>query len=68
VADVMREICGDGHDLHYYGCDDGNLVNGDGCSSVCAIEAGWDCDYGDYFHADVCWPLNRPLIIDGAIS
>lgn len=24
-------------------CDDGNLVDGDGCSSTCAIEAGWTC-------------------------
>lgn len=24
-------------------CDDGNLTSGDGCSSDCTIEAGWDC-------------------------
>ncbi|MDR0965212.1 MAG: DUF4215 domain-containing protein [Myxococcales bacterium] len=24
-------------------CDDGNLANGDGCSSTCQIEAGWTC-------------------------
>lgn len=25
-------------------CDDGNTVSGDGCSSICRIEAGWTCD------------------------
>ncbi len=24
-------------------CDDGNKVDGDGCSSTCALEAGWVC-------------------------
>jgi cysteine-rich repeat protein len=24
-------------------CDDGNLTDGDGCSSVCAEESGWTC-------------------------
>ncbi len=24
-------------------CDDGNVTNGDGCSSSCLIEAGWSC-------------------------
>jgi cysteine-rich repeat protein len=24
-------------------CDDGNSVNGDGCSSTCALEPGWTC-------------------------
>ena len=28
-------------------CDDGNIVDGDGCSSTCTIEALSDCDgYG----------------------
>lgn len=28
------EICGDGI-LFLYACDDGNIKNGDGCSSIC---------------------------------
>lgn len=24
-------------------CDDGNLINGDGCSSTCTIETGYTC-------------------------
>lgn len=24
-------------------CEDGNFIDGDGCSSSCQIEEGWDC-------------------------
>jgi len=35
--------CGNGqHDAGEY-CDDGNEVDGDGCSSGCMLEAGWVC-------------------------
>jgi cysteine-rich repeat protein len=51
-----------------YQCDDGNLVNGDGCSSTCTIEAGWDCGYGTPDIADFCYPLQRPEITGAAIS
>lgn len=70
VADTMAEICGDGLNLKTFAneCDDRNLINGDGCSSVCLIEAGWNCGYGSSNNPDFCWPLNRPLIIDAAIS
>ena len=27
----------------YLQCDDGNLIDGDGCSSKCTIESGWNC-------------------------
>ncbi|MFN0064581.1 MAG: lectin-like protein [Myxococcaceae bacterium] len=36
-------ICGNGVMASPNGCDDGDLVNGDGCSSTCAIEAGFGC-------------------------
>jgi large repetitive protein len=45
--DECHEICGDPY--HYYydisnmQCDDNNTDSGDGCSSGCMIEAGWDC-------------------------
>ncbi len=46
-------ICGDG-DLEVAddfslleGCDDRNLVNGDGCSATCNVESGWSCSYGN---------------------
>ena len=36
------EICGDGLVI-YLQCDDGNSLNGDGCSANCMIEKGWNC-------------------------
>ncbi|MCP5470416.1 MAG: DUF4215 domain-containing protein, partial [Chlamydiales bacterium] len=35
---ICKDICGDGFlatDL--YSCDDGNLISGDGCSSICSV-------------------------------
>ena len=39
-----REICGDGK-LIILPCDDGNLDEGDGCSSTCQIESNFTCGY-----------------------
>ena len=38
-------VCGDGavQTATNEACDDGNTDDGDGCSSACAIEEGWDC-------------------------
>jgi len=36
--------CGDGLIEPPEQCDDGNTVNGDGCSSNCQVEPMWHCD------------------------
>ncbi|MBU1413823.1 DUF4215 domain-containing protein, partial [Myxococcota bacterium] len=36
-------ICGDGLIVGSEGCDDGNVLVGDGCSGVCNVESGWKC-------------------------
>ena len=36
-------ICGDGVKSAVEGCDDGNPLSGDGCSSACAVESGFAC-------------------------
>lgn len=36
-------VCGDGRVGTYEPCDDGNHANGDGCSTVCSLEAGFVC-------------------------
>ena len=36
---------------HFEGCDDGNLISGDGCSATCEIETGWDCSTAIDFSA-----------------
>ncbi|KAL4494809.1 hypothetical protein ABPG73_004249 [Tetrahymena malaccensis] len=43
VEDNCKEICGDGLNFGEYQCDDGNNVNGDGCSSICEIEYLFIC-------------------------
>ncbi|CAI2372976.1 unnamed protein product [Moneuplotes crassus] len=37
--------CSDGYRVDSEACDDGNTIEGDGCSSDCSeIEVGWKCD------------------------
>lgn len=56
---ICREICGDGilFDLE---CDDGNLVDGDGCSSTCQIETNYTCVNGSSTTPSLC-SYNKPL-------
>jgi cysteine-rich repeat protein len=45
VFDIVVDVdpCGDGATLGDQECDDGNLVAGDGCSSSCKLEPGYEC-------------------------
>ena len=52
------ERCGDGVDKGNLMCDDGNLVDGDGCSSECLIEDGFYCENGTLSNPDSCRPFN----------
>ncbi len=36
VTSACIEICGDGNRINY-ACDDGNMDDGDGCSTNCTI-------------------------------
>lgn len=36
-------VCGDAFPEGIEGCDDGGLIDGDGCSATCTIEQGWLC-------------------------
>ncbi len=40
---VCSNDCGNGAPNGVEQCDDGNTTNGDGCSSECAVEAGFEC-------------------------
>ena len=42
-ANELKVLCGNGKLEGAEGCDDGNSVNGDGCSSGCKTEDGWEC-------------------------
>ncbi|MBM4379543.1 MAG: Ig-like domain repeat protein, partial [Deltaproteobacteria bacterium] len=41
--DYRRPGCGNSVKASTEACDDGNLVDGDGCSSVCEVESGFSC-------------------------
>jgi len=56
-ADTCSATCGDGVRSHYAEeCDDGNLVDGDGCSSGCEVEEGWTC-VGGWCETGTCSPV-----------
>jgi cysteine-rich repeat protein len=42
-ADTGTPGCGDGEIVGAEQCDDGNQEDGDGCSSSCQVETGWQC-------------------------
>lgn len=50
---TCKEICGDGQ-LFNLDCDDGNSIDGDGCSSSCKTESGYICIAGTNHTASVC--------------
>ncbi len=47
------DICGDGK-LFYVECDDGNLIDGDGCSSTCTVEYDFTCVDGSPTSVSIC--------------
>ena len=55
------EICGDGFLLSRYECDDGNLDDGDGCSSLCSVEPSFRCAGGSSSSPSVCVYSGVPL-------
>ncbi|CDW89486.1 UNKNOWN [Stylonychia lemnae] len=55
-----QEICGDGFNYGSFQCDDGNSINGDGCSSACTIEKGFNCTTGSKFTPSICMDNKNP--------
>lgn len=53
TSSLCIEICGDGKRF-ILGCDDGNNINGDGCSNDCKIELGYICTGGSPNSKDNC--------------
>ena len=60
-SQACTEICGDGKNMGIKECDDGNGVNGDGCSSECKVETGWACENGTASGPDACKKLFGPV-------
>ena len=55
----LIEVCGDGRNLGQYECDDGNLKDGDGCSSKCKVEEGFVCTSNEN-SPDTCVDMKAP--------
>ena len=53
-------VCGDGAITHEETCDDGNDLNGDGCSAMCKIETDYRCS-GIPSLCSSAAPLSVPL-------
>jgi cysteine-rich repeat protein len=51
-------VCGDSRKYGSEGCDDGNTNSMDGCSSSCAVEAGYTCSGGTTSTRDTCVDTN----------
>jgi cysteine-rich repeat protein len=75
----VAALCGDGFIDDGEACDDGNTVDGDGCSSVCTIEAlcgngtidvGEGCDDGNTSNGDGCSAVCQvePICGDGNLD
>eukprot|EP00347_Sterkiella_histriomuscorum_P016413 403353278 len=56
TASKCTETCGDGKNMKTYlfECDDGNTNSGDGCSSKCLVETGFECNQGGFYTYDIC--------------
>jgi MYXO-CTERM domain-containing protein len=56
IAPVIQAFCqcGNGNRHVNEDCDDGDLMDGDGCSSQCAIEDGWSCTGNPSVCTDTC--------------
>lgn len=50
---VCKDICGDGK-LYTLECDDGNLNDGDGCSSLCKVQTDYTCVGGTEASPSLC--------------
>lgn len=43
VPPEANDVCGNGYWANDEECDDGNTADGDGCSSLCRLEDGFEC-------------------------
>lgn len=51
---IPTGICGDGKVNAYEECDDGGLVNGDGCDAKCSLEEGIACGNNNKEYGEQC--------------
>jgi len=61
---VCGAVCGNGIVEPGEECDDGNTINGDGCSATCTVQAGFSC----VGTPSVCSDINECATNNGACS
>ena len=66
MVSSLVEICGDGVNIGIKECDDGNMLDGDGCNSQCIVESGWSCHIEDA--QDICIKNDPPVIKRASID
>ena len=68
----LSEVCGDGLNYGIFECDDGNLNDGDGCSSTCTIETGYQCSLQTINNSNVginvCTKMGEILIVSATLD
>ena len=57
-----REAWGDGYDMGFLECDDGNTISGDGCDQYCMIETNYSCTGGNETTPDTCGPWGNGIL------
>jgi cysteine-rich repeat protein len=75
TAVPISDVCGNGYKEGLEQCDDGNLLNGDGCNNQCLIEipapvcgngvleASEQCDDGNVVDSDGCSSLCEVVVV-----
>ena len=68
--DIWIEIWGDGKRFNSYTsyCDDGNIVNNDGCNSICGVESGYKWTGGDSSSKDVWSVVLESTSASGSVN
>ena len=69
AAEVVEvsHICGNGLRTTAEGCDDGDLVDGDGCSGNCTVESGFVCST-NLNQMSICYVPENPTLYFEAAS
>ena len=65
---TCAEICGDGIDLGFNECEDGNLFNLDGCNSSCQLELDFECSSLSPTGPFHCKSLKPPSLIFAQVT
>ena len=62
IINTQLEVCGDSKNMGIMECDDGNLLDGDGCSALCSLEEGFRCKGGNKTAPDICLETVPPYV------